>query len=68
VYHESGTPEAIQVGELLVPLPGPTVVLVAVEVSAVKAADTLDCASGVSWVLGHRIGLALERLRRRSRP
>ena len=37
---EPGPPEAIQVGELLVPVPGLTDVLVAVEVSAVNPADT----------------------------
>ncbi len=39
---EPGPPEAIQVGELPVPVPGPTVVLVAGEVAAVKAADTFS--------------------------
>jgi D-arabinose 1-dehydrogenase-like Zn-dependent alcohol dehydrogenase len=37
---EPGPPEAIQVGQLPVPVPGPTDVLVAVEVSAVNPADT----------------------------
>ena len=35
-------PEAIQVGELLVPVPGPTDVLVAVEVAAVNPAATFS--------------------------
>jgi NADPH:quinone reductase-like Zn-dependent oxidoreductase len=37
---EPGPSEAIQVGELAVPVPGPTVVLVAIEVSALNPADT----------------------------
>jgi NADPH:quinone reductase-like Zn-dependent oxidoreductase len=37
---EPGPPEAIQIGELAVPVQGPTVVLVAVEVPAVNPADT----------------------------
>ena len=40
-FREPGPPEAIEVGELPVPVPGPTDVLVAVEVAVIDPTDTL---------------------------
>jgi NADPH:quinone reductase-like Zn-dependent oxidoreductase len=54
----AGPLEAIEVGELPVPVPGPTVVLVAVEVSAVKAAETFACGCSPTTPPVVRLGLA----------
>ncbi len=40
-FREPGPPEAVEVGELPVPVPGPTDVLVAVEVAVINPTDTL---------------------------